>query len=71
MPAGATSQLLYKLARNPVLHTDWFWAGCFSFAVSSSCLQGPELVDIKQAVLQAMTDCARYMSGVGIAGDGC
>lgn len=65
---GAKRQLLSALAGNPVLHTEWLWAGAFSFAVSSSYLQAEELASIRDVVLLCLADFARYMCGVGISG---
>lgn len=65
---GAKRQLLSTLAGNPVLHTEWLWAGAFSFAVSSSYLQAEELASIRDVVLLCLADFARYMCGVSISG---
>ncbi|KAF6266032.1 AEX-3 domain-containing protein [Scenedesmus sp. NREL 46B-D3] len=66
--AGAKRLLLCALAGNPVLHTEWLWAGTFSFAVSSSYLQAEELASIRNVVVACLADFARYVSGVGIPG---
>lgn len=69
-PAGPGSRvrLIYRLAKVPVMHTEWFWASAFSFAVSSSCLQAHEVICVKSVVLQCLTEFAWHMAGVGIAG---
>jgi hypothetical protein len=52
-----------------VLHSEWLWAGTFSFAVSSSYLQAEELASIRDVVVVCLTDFLRYMCGVGISGE--
>eukprot|EP00879_Flechtneria_rotunda_P012714 GHRR01013277.1.p1 GENE.GHRR01013277.1~~GHRR01013277.1.p1 ORF type:complete len:1835 (+),score=708.37 GHRR01013277.1:594-6098(+) len=61
-------RLLGTLAKNSVVHTEWFWAGAFSFAVSNSYLDATELPLVGDVVVSCLTDFTRYVTGVGVTG---
>lgn len=50
------------------MHAEWFWAGAFSFAISSMYLQAQELTCIREVVGVCLGQFARYVTGVGISG---
>jgi hypothetical protein len=67
--AGATTRyMLATLSGNPVVHTEWFWAFTFAFAVSSSYLNADDFVNMKEVVTKCLLQFAGYLAGVGIPG---
>jgi hypothetical protein len=67
--AGATTRyMLATLSGNPNVHTEWFWAFTFAFAVSSSYLIADDFVNVKEVVTKCLLQFAGYLAGVGIPG---
>lgn len=65
---GSKLYLLSTLPGNPSVHTEWFWAFTFAFAVSSSYLNADDFVNVKEVVAKCLQQFAGYLAGVGIPG---
>lgn len=65
---GAKRYLLSRLAGNPVMHTECFWAATFAFAVSSSYLNDAEFASVRGVVTKCLQQFAGYLAGIGVPG---
>jgi hypothetical protein len=65
---GTKRYLLSTLAGSASLHTEWFWAFTFAFAVSSSYLNADNFASVKEVVTKCLQQFAGYLAGVGIPG---
>lgn len=65
---GARRRLISCLAALPCAYCEWFWAGTWSFGVSSSYLEAEELLALPAVVALRLDDLAAYLAGVGVPG---
>lgn len=69
VPGGTKRYLLSTFAGSASLHTEWFWAFTFAFAVSSSYLNAENFASVKEMVTKCLQQFAGYLAGVGIPGE--